>query len=154
MKIWIDADSCPVKIREIIEKAAERTGTRLLFVANRKIPHRESNLITDVVVDNGSDIADSYILENAESCDIVVTRDIPLADELVKRKINVINDRGDNYTPENIRERLSIRNLMLTIRESGLRINEESSFSTKDVQNFANTFDSLLTKLIKVYNIK
>jgi len=154
MKIWIDADSCPVKIREIIEKASERTDTGMILVANRKIPHKASALITDIVVDDGPDAADNYLLENAESCDIVVTRDIPLADELVKKGINVINDRGDYYTRENIRERLSIRNIMLTIRDSGLKINEESTFSTKDIQKFANTFDSLLSKLIKVYNIK
>ncbi len=152
MKIWIDADSCPVKIREIIEKAAERTGTQLIMVANRKIPHKISGFITDIVVENGQDGADNYILNYAQGFDIVVTRDIPLADALVKKGINVINDRGAFYTAENIGERLSIRNIMLKMRESGLKIDEQTTFSRKDVQKFANTFDSLLTKLIKLCN--
>jgi len=151
MKIWIDADSCPVKIREIIENAAIRTSTPLVLVANRKIPHRKSGIITDVIVEEGPDSADNYILEFAGEFDIVITRDIPLAHELVQRNVSVINDRGSSYTRENIGERLSIRNIMLVMRESGLKINEETSFSLKDIQNFANTFDSLLTKRIKLY---
>ncbi|MDX9799877.1 MAG: YaiI/YqxD family protein [Spirochaetia bacterium] len=151
MKIWIDADSCPVKIREIIENAAVRTSIPLVLVANRSIPHRKSIIITDVIVEEGPDSADDYIIDNAGEFDIVITRDIPLAHELVKRNVSVINDRGSYYTKENVGERLSIRNIMLLMRDSGMKINEETSFSLKDIQNFANTFDSLLTKRIKLY---
>ncbi len=152
MKIWIDADSCPVKIREIAEKASQRTGTPLVMVSNRIIPHKKSELTENIVVGNNPDEADNFIFDNAQGYDIVITRDIPLADRLVKNDINVINDRGIVYTKENIRERLSIRNLMLEIRGAGLKIDEETSFNAKDVQNFSNSFDSLLTKLIKLCN--
>ena len=152
MKIWIDADSCPVKVREIVLKAAERTSIPLVLVANKKIPHKESKIVKDIIVDHALDAADDYIFSNTEKNDIVITRDIPLAEKLVGKSINVINDRGIQYTSENVKERLSIRNIMLTIRESGLKIDEETSFNQKDLQKFANLFDSLLTKMIKVCN--
>jgi uncharacterized protein YaiI (UPF0178 family) len=149
MKIWIDADSCPVKVREIVLKAAERTGTPLVMVANKKIPHKDSEIVKDIIVEDGLDAADDYIVNNTEKNDIVITRDIPLAERLVSKNINVINDRGIQYTSENINERLSIRNIMFTLRESGLRTDREANFSQKDLQKFANIFDSLLTKIIK-----
>lgn len=152
MKIWIDADSCPVKVRDVVLKAAERTGTELLLVANKKIPHRNSEIVKDIIVENGPDAADDYICNNTQKNDIVITRDIPLAERLVRKSINVINDRGKQYTSENIKERLSIRNIMLAIRESGLKTDEETNFSPKDLQKFANLFDSILTKMIKICN--
>ena len=152
MKIWIDADSCPIKVREIVLKAAERTGVSLIMVANKKIPHKNSEIVKDIIVEDGLDAADNYIFNNTEENDIVITRDIPLAEKLVSKSINVINDRGTQYTSENVKERLSIRNVMLKIRESGLKIDEETSFSQKDLQKFANIFDSLLTKVIKICN--
>ena len=152
MKIWIDADSCPIKVREIVLKAAERTETSLIMVANKKIPHKQSGIVKDIIVEDDLDAADNYILNNTEVNDIVITRDIPLAEKLVGKNINVINDRGTQYTAENVKERLSIRNIMLKIRESGLKIDEETSFSQKDLQKFSNIFDSLLTKVIKICN--
>ena len=152
MKIWIDADSCPVKVREIVLKAAERTGISLVMVANKKIPHKSSEIVQDIIVENDLDAADSYILNNTEKNDIVITRDIPLAEKLVSKNINVINDRGTEYTPENVKERLSMRNIMLAIKESGMEIDRETNYSQKDLQKFANLFDSLLTKMIKLCN--
>ena len=154
MKICIDADSCPVKVREVVLKAAERTGISLVLVANKKIPHKNSEIVKDIIVEDVPDAADNYICNNTEKNDIVITRDIPLAERLVSKDINVINDRGTQYTHENIKERLSIRNIMFTIRESGLKIDEETNFSQKDLQKFANLFDSLLTKMIKLCNNK
>jgi len=152
MKIWIDADSCPVKVREIVLKAAERTSIPLVLVANKKIPHKESKIVEDIIVDDALDAADDYIFNNTEKNDIVITRDIPLAEKLVSKNINVINDRGRQYTSENVKERLSIRNIMLAMKESGLEIDKETNFNQKDLQKFANLFDSLLTKMIKVCN--
>lgn len=148
MKIWIDADSCPIRIREIIEKASLRTKTSLIFAANRLIPHGKSTLFEDVILLPNPDSADNYITDNAASSDIVITRDIPLAQRLVAKDIKVINDRGRFYTPENIKERLSIRNFMHDLRESGFKTDTEKQICQKDVQKFANTFDSLLTKMI------
>lgn len=148
MKIWIDADSCPIRIREIIEKASLRTKTPLIFAANRLIPHGKSTLFEDIILQPDPDSADNYITDNAASSDIVITRDIPLAQRLVEKDIKVINDRGNFYTPENIKERLSIRNFMHDLRESGFKTDTEKHINQKDVQKFANTFDSLLTKMI------
>ncbi|MCL2293702.1 MAG: YaiI/YqxD family protein [Spirochaetes bacterium] len=154
MKIWIDADSCPVKVREVVLKAAERTKTALILVANKKIPHKNSEIVKNIIVENDLDAADNYIFNNTEKNDIVITRDIPLAEKLVSKNINVINDRGTQYTPENIKERLSIRNIMYAIRESGLETDRETNYNQKDLQKFANLFDSLLTKMIKLCNNK
>lgn len=149
MKIWIDADSCPVQIRNIVFRAAQRRGIPLTLVANREIPVKKHENIEFIKVDEGADIADQYILDESEQGDLVITRDIPFASNLVANEITVINDRGDEFTKENIGERLSMRNFMLDIRQSGLKINEEKSFGQKDIQLFSNTFDKIVTKLLK-----
>ncbi len=97
----------------------------------------------------GADSADMYIVDNCREGDLVITRDIPFASKLVEKGINVINDRGEEFTKENIGERLSMRNFMLEMRVSGLKINEEKSFGNKEVQLFSNTFDKIVTKLVK-----
>ncbi len=149
MIIWIDADSCPVQIRNIVSKAAEKRGIKLVLAANREIPVRKHSFVESVIVDAGADSADHYILENSSPGDLVITRDIPFASRLVEKGINVINDRGDEFTGENIGEKLSMRNFMLEIRVSGLKINEEKSFGNRDIQLFSNTFDKIVTKLLK-----
>ena len=147
MKIWIDADSCPVQIRNIVSKASERRGIKVILAANREIPVNRHEKIESVIVPEGADSADHYILENSSEGDLVITRDIPFASSLVEKGVNVINDRGDEFTRENMGERLSMRNFMLEMRLSGLKINEEKSFGKKEVQLFSNTFDKILTKL-------
>ena len=149
MKIWIDADSCPVQIRSIVSRASEKREIKMILVANREIPVNKHEYTESVVVPEGADSADTYIFENSEEGDLVITRDIPFASKLVEKGINVINDRGDEFTRENIGERLSMRNFMLEMRVSGLKINEEKSFGNKDVQLFSNTFDKIITKLMK-----
>lgn len=149
MKIWIDADSCPVQIRNIVSKASERRGIKVILAANREIPVNRHEKIESVIVPEGADSADHYILENSSKGDLVITRDIPFASSLVEKGVNVINDRGDEFTRENMGERLSMRNFMLEMRLSGLKINEEKSFGKKEVQLFSNTFDKILTKLLK-----
>lgn len=144
MKIWVDADSCPVKIRDIISKASKRVEIEAIYVANREIPVRFHDYIKKVVTDQVSQSADIYIVNNIEQDDIVITRDIPLADELVARNILVLNDRGVVYTKENIKERLSIRDFMEEARFNGLSSETTSRFGPKDIQNFSNAFDKAL----------
>ncbi|QEN06231.1 YaiI/YqxD family protein [Thiospirochaeta perfilievii] len=144
MRIWVDADSCPVKIREIISKAAKRVEIEALYVANRVIPVQEHDYIRKIVTSNEDQSADKYILDNIKESDIVITRDIPLADELVNEGLTVLNDRGDIYTKENIKERLSIRDFMKEARELGLGYESTNRFGPKDVQNFSNSFDKIL----------
>jgi len=150
MTIWIDADSCPVRVRQIVCKASLRLSVPLVFVANRSIPVTNHELIGFVKTDEKEQSADNYIIASSKKGDLVITRDIPLAATLVGLGVAVINDRGVLFTPDNIRERLSIRDFMYEVRSNGLMTDRMSTFSKKDLQNFSNTFDSVLTKLLKV----
>ncbi len=149
MKIWIDADSCPKPVKEIIERAAIRENIELIFTANRKIPFQENKLFTMIITEATDQSADLYIVENTQPGDLVITRDIPLADELVTKKIAVLNDRGILYTSENIKERLSVRNFMYELREYGGGVERHTSFGPKEKQAFANAFDRQLRKMLK-----
>jgi len=149
MRIFVDADSCPQIVRGIICRAAVREGLECIFAANRKIPLMDDELIKMVQVAEGEGVADKYIVDNSGEGDIAVTRDIPLAADLVENKVVVLNDRGDIFTPENIRQRLSIRNLMKEFRDSGIMPDSDGSFGPKEIQLFANAFDRELRKLIK-----
>ena len=150
MTIWIDADSCPVRVRQIVCKASLRLSVPLVFVANRSIPVTNHELVGFVKTDEKEQSADNYIIASSKKGDLVITRDIPLAATLVGLGVAVINDRGVLFTPDNIRERLSIRDFMYEVRSNGLMTDRMSTFSKKDLQNFSNTFDSVLTKLLKM----
>jgi len=148
MKIWIDADSCPRPVREIVERAAKRESIALVYTANRKIPMEENELFSMIVTDSTDQSADLYIVENVSDDDLVITRDIPLADQLVEKNIVVLNDRGVLYTKENIKERLSVRNFMYELREYGGGVERHSAFGPKEKQAFANAFDRQLRKML------
>ena len=149
MQFWIDADSCPVPIRELIQRAAVRNGLKVLFVANRKIPFPDNPLFQMIVTSAAENSADDYIVENAGRNDLVITRDIPLASRLVDKKIDVINDRGVLYTESNIRERLSVRDFMLSLAMNGLKPESTSRLGKKEIHEFANCFDKILQKKLK-----
>jgi uncharacterized protein YaiI (UPF0178 family) len=146
--LWIDADSCPVPIREVIGRACQRTGLTGIFVADREIPLPEGDLLEMVVISKGDDAADNYILKHVSSGDLVVTRDIPFAAELVEKNVHVINDRGDEFTPDNIRTRLSERNIMYEMRFNYImEMNRKKQFGKKEVHAFSAAFDRILRKL-------
>ncbi|MBN2618723.1 MAG: DUF188 domain-containing protein [Spirochaetales bacterium] len=144
MKIWVDADSCPIKIRDIISKASKRLEIESVYVANREIPVRLHPFLSKVITSADSQSADRFIVDNIECNDVAITRDIPLADELVVKGVVVLNDRGVIYTEENIKERLSVRDFMQEARELGLVTESTSRFNAKDIQNFSNAFDKVL----------
>ncbi|MFP4509776.1 MAG: DUF188 domain-containing protein [Spirochaetaceae bacterium] len=144
MKIWVDADSCPRSVREIICRASRRTGVAALFVANREIPLPRENNIELVLHPD----ADSHILASIAENDMVVTRDIPLAARIVDRGVCVMNDRGTLYTAENVRERLSIRDYMKELRDSGAVLSQRDRFGKDERAAFAATFDRELTRLL------
>ena len=104
--IWVDADSCPIPVKDIIFRFCKRLKLRLTFVANHEIPMPKSELFKMIVCDATPDAADNYIVENALQNDIVITRDIPMASRLIEKNITTINDRGLLFTSENIREKL------------------------------------------------
>ncbi|QQO07374.1 YaiI/YqxD family protein [Breznakiella homolactica] len=149
MKIFVDADSCPRQVRETVVRAAQRTGTEAVFAANRPIPGIKGRGITMELCPAGDGSADNRIVELAVPGDLVITRDIPLADRLVERGITVLDDRGRLYTRENIRERLSVRDFMVGLAENGMGMERNASYGNRELKKFADTFDSLLSRLIR-----
>lgn len=144
-KIWIDADACPKAVKEIVFKAAHRLNLSLMLVANayQTIPH--SDLVRLIIVDKGTDVADQYIIDNVAVNDLVITADIPLAAKIVEAGAVAINPRGEIYTEENIGEILSMRDFMKELRDGGSITGGPAVFGPKDVQQFANSLNKLLS---------
>ena len=146
MKIWVDADACPGAIKELIIRVARRLKIPTVFVANKFISLPDSAYVSTIRVAMGPEVVDDTIAQAAEACDFVITQDIPLASVLVPRGITVINPRGELYTEDNIRERLSIRNFMQDLREAGSVTPGPKEFGQREKQRFSDTFDRELTK--------
>ena len=144
-KIWIDADACPQAVKQVAFKAAERTKCECILVANSGMKIPPSKFIKLVVVSKGADVADTRIVENCSAEDLIITADIPLADLLVKKGALAINPRGKVYTESNIAEALAMRNFMDEMRGAGQVSGGPASYSSKDLQEFANSFDRVLT---------
>jgi len=146
MKIWVDADACPVVIKEILFRAAERTKTITTFLANHHIRTPPSPYINFIQVPSGFDVADNEIVKKAVPNDLVITADIPLAAEVVENGCIALNPRGELYTLSNIRQRLNMRDFMDTLRSSGIETGGVPPISQNDRQTFANNLDQLLAK--------
>ncbi len=149
MKIWVDADACPVVIKEILFKAADRTRIALILVANRPMRVPPSPFISFVLVGAGADVADNAIVQRLAAGDLVITADIPLASAVVDKGAHGLNPRGELYTAENIRERLSMRDFMADLRADGIETGGPPAMSKGDRQVFANQLDRLLTRYAK-----
>ena len=147
--VWVDADSCPIPVKDIIFRFCKRLSLKLIFVANHQIPMPKSELFKMIVCDATPDAADNCIVENALPNDIVITRDIPMASRLLDKNITTINDRGLLFTSENIKEKLSLRNFNKELYDNGILSEKTSTFSKKDVNNFANCFDREIQKKLK-----
>lgn len=146
-QIWVDADACPKVIKEILYRAADRVGIQVTLVANQPLQVPKSKHIRTVQVPPGFDVADNYIVQQADDGDLVITADIPLASEAIDKGCLAINPRGDLYTKDNIRQRLSMRDFMDTLRGSGIDTGGPPAFSHADRQAFANQLDRLLAKI-------
>ena len=146
MQIWVDADACPNVIKEILFRAAERAQVALVLVANQLIRIPPSRHIRAIQVPAGFDVADDQIVQQIESGDLVITADIPLAAGVIARGGHALNPRGEFYTPDNIREHLSMRNFMDQLRNSGVETGGPSSFSQSDRMAFAKQLDRFLAK--------
>lgn len=147
--IWVDADATPKPVREVICKAAVRTQIQCYFVANHPIPIPPSPFLKNIVVEAGFDIADNYIAQRSEVGDLVITQDIPLAAEVVEKKVEAVNNRGEPYSPETIRQKLNMRDFMETLRSSGIQSGGPAAFSDRDKAQFANALDRWLAKAQK-----
>ena len=146
MTIWIDADACPVAIKEILYRAAERTQTPLILVANQSLRTPGSTVISSVRVSQGFDEADDYLVHHAQPGDLVISSDIPLASRLLANKVEVITPRGEPMTEANIGERLAIRDFLDTMRGSGIQSGGPAPLNAADKQQFANALDRWLAK--------
>ncbi|MCK6390410.1 MAG: YaiI/YqxD family protein [Azonexus sp.] len=146
MKIWVDADACPVVIKDILFRAANRVQVELTLVANQMLRVPPSPWIKAIQVPSGFDVADARIVALASAGDIVVTADVPLAALVVEKGAMVIDPRGELLDKRNIQERLSMRNFMEGLRSSGVETGGPPSFSASDRQAFGNQLDRLLAK--------
>lgn len=146
MKIWVDADACPVVIKDILFRAAERTQTTTTLLANHYLKIPPSKVISFVQVSAGFDVADNEIVKRAKPNDLVITADIPLAAEVVAKGCLALNPRGELYTESNIRQRLNMRDFMDTLRSSGIDTGGAPPISQADLQAFANNLDKLLAQ--------
>lgn len=146
MKIWVDADACPVVIKDILFRAAERTKTPLTLVANQFIRTPPSPYLKAIQVSSGFDVADDEIVQRAEKSDLVITSDIPLAAEVIEKGCQALSPRGELFTKDNIRGRLNMRDFMDTMRSSGIHTGGPPPLSQTDRMNFANHLDRILAK--------
>ena len=146
MKIWVDADACPNAIKEILFRAAERTGTALTLVANHEIRVKPSPLISFLRVESGYDAADNEIVRRLQPGDLVVTADIPLAAEVIENRGQALSPRGELFTRDNISARLTMRDLMESLRSSGVDTGGQAALSQADRKAFADQIDRMLAR--------
>lgn len=146
MQIWVDADACPLVIKEILFRAAERTRIPLTLVANRLLHAPRSPFIRAIQVPRGFDVADNKIAQEVLPGDLVITADIPLAADVVGRGGHALDPRGEFYTVDNIPERLTMRNFMDELRGSGVDTGGPASFAQSDRHAFAKQLDRFLSQ--------
>jgi len=146
MNIWVDADACPVVIKDILYRAAERTEIQLTLVANQTLSIPPSRYIKFIRVSSGFDVADKEIIKMLNAGDLVITSDIPLAADAIEKGAYVLSPRGELYSTDNIKARLSMRDFMESLRSSGVDTGGPPALSQSDRQAFANHLDRFLSK--------
>lgn len=146
MKIWVDADACPTVIKDILFRAAERTGVQITLVANQLVQIPVSKNINFIQVAQGFDVADNEIVARLNKGELVITADIPLAADVIEKGGHALNPRGEMYDVNNIKARLSMRDFMETMRASGVNTGGPPPLAKSDRQAFANQLDKFLTK--------
>lgn len=146
-QIWVDADACPVVIRDILLRAAQRTQTPLTLVANQAINLPRSPWLRMRQVSQGFDVADNEIVQQLAPGDLVITADIPLAAEVIQAGAHAINPRGERYTEQNIRARLNMRDFMETLRSSGVQTGGPPPLTATDHKRFADQLDRFLARI-------
>lgn len=149
MNIWVDADACPAVIKDILYRAAERTGTLTTLVANQTLRVPPSRFIKSLQVHSGFDVADNEIVRRAQPGDLVITADIPLAAEVIEKGAQALNPRGELYTTENIKARLNMRDFLETMRSSGIQSGGPAALNQNDRQKFANNLDKILAQRVR-----
>ena len=146
MQIWVDADACPLAIKQILYQAAERAQIRTTLVANKLLAVPRSKFVRAIQVGRGFDVADNEISRRVAAGDLVVTADIPLAADVIARGAQALNPRGELYSADNIRERLAMRDLLEKLRETGVQTEGPAPLGQADRKRFADSLDRLLAK--------
>jgi uncharacterized protein YaiI (UPF0178 family) len=141
MRIWVDADACPAVIKDILYRVAERVQIDVTLVANQLLRVPPSKYVRAVQVPAGFDVADREIVRLTEPGDLVITGDIPLAADVLKKGGHALNPRGEFYTPDNIAQQLTMRAFLDELRGSGVDTGGPAAFSQADRQRFANALD-------------
>jgi uncharacterized protein YaiI (UPF0178 family) len=150
MKLWIDADAAPRDVKEIVFRAAKRLELPTVLVANQRLQPPPGNpFVTAVRVEGGPDVADRHIADEAEPGDVAVTADIPLAAALVEKGVVVIDPRGEEYTADNVAERLSVRDFMDGLRGAGVETGGARPYGAREKQAFAGALDRVLTRALR-----
>jgi uncharacterized protein YaiI (UPF0178 family) len=150
MKIWVDADAAPRDVKEIVMRAAKRLEIPCVLVANQWLtPPRNNAWVSAEQVAGGPDVADRHIIEHSAAGDLAITADIPLAAELVEKEVVVLDPRGQEYSRENVRERLSIRDFMDSLRGAGVETGGAKPWGQKEKQAFAGALDRILTAAMR-----
>ncbi|MEH6610769.1 MAG: YaiI/YqxD family protein [Halioglobus sp.] len=144
MEIWVDADACPGAIKEMLFRAAQRTGMQLTLVANHALQVPPNANIRMLQVGSGFDVADDEIVKLVTKGDLVITSDIPLAAEVIDKGAHVLSHHGERFTQDNIGPRLNMRDFMDTMRSSGIQSGGPPPLGSKEKQQFANQLDQLL----------
>jgi len=146
MKIWVDADACPVVIKEILFRAADRTKMMVVLVANQAIQHPNSEFIRAMQVSKGFDVADNEIVRQVQTDDLVITSDVPLAAEVLDKGCHALTPRGERFSKSTIQARLTMRDFMDTLRGSGEHSSGPPPLSAADRRAFANELDGFITR--------
>ena len=146
MRIWVDADACPVAIKEILFRASTRTGVELTLIANQRVHIPRSPKIKMIQVSAGFDAADDEIVKRMNAGDLVITSDIPLAAEAIKKEGFVLSPRGERFSKDNIGARLNMRDFLESMRSSGVETGGPSALSQSDRKAFADQLDKLLSR--------
>jgi hypothetical protein len=149
MHIWVDADACPAVVKDILYRAAERSRIPLTLVANKPLNAPRSAFIRSLQVERGFDVADNEIAKRLAPGDLVITADVPLAADVIGRGGHAINPRGELYSTENIRERLSTRDFLEKLRETGVQTGGPAALDQTDRKRFADQLDRFLARLPK-----
>ena len=148
MQIWVDADACPKVIKDILFRVADRAKVQVTLVANQSLVTPPSEFIKSIRVSSGFDVADNYIVQQTEKDDLVITADIPLASEVLANGAHALNPRGELYSIDTIKAKLSTRDFLDTLRASGIQTGGPPALSQSDRQMFANQLDRPLTKFV------
>jgi uncharacterized protein YaiI (UPF0178 family) len=146
MQIWVDADACPGAVKDIVYRAADRLAITTTLVANSFLRPPPSSYVRTLQVEKGLDVADAKIAQLMEPGDLVITADIPLAAIVIDKGGHALNPRGEFYTVDNIRETLSMRNFMESLRQGGVETGGPAPFGMADRQAFGNQLDRFLAQ--------